>query len=385
MSFEFFVAKRYFTSRHRQGFLSLLGAISIGVVLLSTASLLLVMSVMNGFETEVRDRIIGTMAHIMVASRFAGGIQDWSDLQKQIQDVHGVVATSPVVIAKSAIASKYETDGVVVRGVIPKDEKNVSDISDYLITHDLSFATPDTNYVGVWLGIDLANRLNVTLDDRVRLYSLKDVGSGLTGLAPKVMPCMVAGIVETGMSTYDDNFVYMPLDKAQELFDLGNAVTTIEVKTDDFYSAWKTAGRIAEAVGLKYSATDWMDDVSGVDVVRPGGGDKYRGAPDYGRFGQADRYRHFDGGRTIQESHQKDFRLPGAYNRNGGRYSWHNNRGDPRLGSEAIPHYLPAQRYLFHIVTADRHKAARYRPHIGHRGAYRFAIFNLSGLAGLQT
>jgi len=259
VSLEFFIAKRYFTSRHRQGFLSLLGAISIGVVLLSTASLLLVMSVMNGFETEVRDRIIGTMAHIMVASRFEGGIQDWQQVEKQIQGVHGVTATSPVVLAKSAISSKYETDGVVIRGILPEREKEVSSIAEYLITHDLSFATPDTNFVGVWLGIDLANRLNVTIDDKIRIYSLKDVGGGLTGFTPKVMPCMVAGIVETGMSTYDDNFVYMPLDKAQELFELGSAVTTIEVKTTDFYNAWKVARNIAETIGLKYSATDWKD------------------------------------------------------------------------------------------------------------------------------
>jgi lipoprotein-releasing system permease protein len=259
MSLEFFIAKRYFTSRHRQGFLSLLGVISIGVVLLSTASLLLVMSVMNGFETEVRDRIIGTMAHIMVSSRFEGGIQDWAQVEEQIQGVHGVVATSPVVLAKSAISSKYETDGVVIRGILPEREKVVSNISEYLITHDLSFATPDTNFVGVWLGIDLANRLNVTLDDKIRLFSLKDVGGGLTGFTPKVMPCMVTGIVETGMSTYDDNFVYMPLDKAQDLFEMGSAVTTIEVKTTDFYNAWKVARTIAETVGLKYSATDWKD------------------------------------------------------------------------------------------------------------------------------
>jgi lipoprotein-releasing system permease protein len=259
MSFEFFIAKRYFTSRHRQGFLSLLGVISIGVVLLSTASLLLVMSVMNGFETEVRDRIIGTMAHIMVASRFMGGIEDWPQVEKEIQSVKGVLGTSPVIIAKSAISSKYETDGVVVRGIIPGKEAEVSSISEYLITHDLSFETPDTNFVGVWLGIDLANRLNVSLDDKIRLYSLKDVGGALTGFTPKVMPCMVTGIVETGMSTYDDNFVYMPLARAQELFDLGSAVTTIEVKTTDFYTAWKVAKNIAEKVGLKYSATDWKD------------------------------------------------------------------------------------------------------------------------------
>src|SRR5512138_2977548 len=120
MSLEFFIAKRYFTSRHRQGFLSLLGAISIGVVILSTASLLIVMSVMNGFEEEVRSRIIGTMAHVMVSARLSGGVDNWYDVSKQIESIKGVVATGPVVVVKSAISSKYETDGIVVRGVIPE-------------------------------------------------------------------------------------------------------------------------------------------------------------------------------------------------------------------------------------------------------------------------
>lgn len=259
MSLEFFIAKRYFTSRHRQGFLSLLGSISIGVVLLSTASLLIVLSVMNGFEKEVRNRIIGTMAHIMVSSRLMGGLENWQELEKKILEVDGVVATSPVVIEKSAISSKYETDGIVVRGVVPETEKNVTEISEYMLMHKLSFETIDKNFVGVWLGINLANRLNVTINDKVRLYSLKDVNSSLSGFSPKVLPCMVTGIVETGMSTYDDNFVYMPLDKAQELFELGNAVTTIEVKTTNFFDAWKVAEAIGEKLGLRYNATDWKD------------------------------------------------------------------------------------------------------------------------------
>jgi lipoprotein-releasing system permease protein len=259
MSLEFFIAKRYFTSRHRQGFLSLLGSISIGVVLLSTASLLIVLSVMNGFEKEVRTRIIGTMAHIMVSSRMMGGIENWQEIEKQIREVDGVVATSPVVIEKSAISSKYETDGIVVRGVIPETEKDVTEISEYMLTRDLTFETIDKDFVGVWLGISLANRLNVSINDKVRLYSLKDVNSGLTGFSPRILPCMVTGIVETGMSTYDDNFVYMPLDKAQDLFELGNAVTTIEVKTTNFFDAWKVAAAIGEKLGLKYTASDWKD------------------------------------------------------------------------------------------------------------------------------
>ncbi|OGC89538.1 MAG: hypothetical protein A2W25_14310 [candidate division Zixibacteria bacterium RBG_16_53_22] len=259
MSLEFFIARRYFTSRHRQGFLSLLGSISIIVVLLSTASLLIVLSVMNGFETEVRNRIIGTMAHVMVSSKFLGGIENWPEIEQQIQEVDGVVATSPVVIEKSAISSKYETDGIVVRGIIPEREKNVTDIEEYLLTQDLNFDTVDSNFVGIWLGINLATRLNATINEKVRLYSLKDVSGGMAGFSPKIMPCMVVGLIETGMSTYDDNFVYMPLSAAQELFELGDAVTIVEVKTRDFFNANDVAVAIEEKLGLRYTATDWKD------------------------------------------------------------------------------------------------------------------------------
>ncbi len=259
MSFEFFIARRYFTSRHRQGFLSLLGFISIAVVVLSTASLLMVLSVMNGFENEVRGRIIGTMAHIMVSSRVEDSMENYEEIIELIETLDDVVAASPIVIEKSAISSRFETDGVVIRGIIPETESLVTDIDKYLITSELSFATVDDRYIGVWLGINLANRLNVTLNDKVRLYSLKDVEGGLSGFSPKIKNCMVVGIVESGMSTYDDNFVYMSLSDSQELFELGDAVTTIEVKTKNFYRAYDTAAAISEMLGYRYDATDWKD------------------------------------------------------------------------------------------------------------------------------
>lgn len=259
MSLEFFIARRYFTSRHRQGFISFLGFLSIFVVTLSTASLLMVLSVMNGFEMEVRSRIIGTMAHIMVQHRVSDGIEDWKELQEQINEVDGVVATSPVIIEKSAISSRSGTDGILVRGIIPEAESSVTEIAKYLLTHDLTFETIDNRYIGIWLGINLATRLNVTINDKIRLYSLRDVASDLTGFSPKIKPCMVTGIVETGMSTYDDNFVYISLEDAQDLFNLGDDITTIEVKTENFYDAWKTALRIQEAVGYQYMAVDWKE------------------------------------------------------------------------------------------------------------------------------
>ena len=259
MPLEFFIARRYFTSRHRQGFISFLGFLSIFVVTLSTASLLIVLSVMNGFEMEVRSRIIGTMAHVMVQHRVMDAIEDWEEVQEQIRTVDGVVATSPVIIEKSAISSKSGTDGILVRGIIPQAESAVTEIAHYLLTRDLTFETVDKKYKGIWLGINLASRLNVSLNDKVRLYSLKNVESDLTGFSPKIKSCMVTGIVETGMSTYDDNFVYISLEDAQDLFELGNGITTIEVKTTNFYNAWEVAERIQDKIGYQYMALDWKE------------------------------------------------------------------------------------------------------------------------------
>jgi len=259
MSLEFFIAKRYFTSKRRQGFISFLGFLSIAVVTLSTASLLIVLSVMNGFEMEVRNRIIGTMAHIMVQPRIWDSIEDWQDLRAQIEEVDGVVATSPIIIDKSAISSRSGTDGIVIRGIVPELESGVTDLDEYLITQDMDFDTGNFKYTGVWLGINLAARLGVTINDKVRVYSLKGVESDLAGFTPKIKPCMVTGIVETGMSTYDDNFVYMSLAEAQDLFNLGEEVTTIEVKTTDFFSAYKTAEIINDKIGYQYLVVDWKE------------------------------------------------------------------------------------------------------------------------------
>jgi lipoprotein-releasing system permease protein len=259
MSLEFNIAKRYFTSRHRQGYISFLGFLSIAVVTLSTASLLIVLSVMNGFEMEVRDRIIGTMAHIMVQPRIFDSIEEWQDLRDKISEIDDVVATSPVVIEKSAISSKASTDGIIVRGIVPEAETEVTEIGEYLITEDLNFDTGDFKYTGVWLGINLAARLGVTIGDKVRLYSLKDVESGIAGFTPKIKPCMIVDIVETGMSTYDDNFVYMSLGEAQDLFNLGEDITTIEVKTENFYTAYKTVEVIQEHIGYQYHVVDWKE------------------------------------------------------------------------------------------------------------------------------
>jgi len=257
MSLEFDIAKRYMRSRHRYGIVSVITFISIGGVIIGTAALVVVLSIMNGFESEVRSRIIGTGSDILVNHITRGPIENWQSLADTVMKVKQVVAVSPIIFSKCAIASKTESDGVVVRGIIPEYEKKVSSISDYLLTNDLTFETGDSSTVGVWLGVNLADRLGVGLNDKIKLFSLKEAVSSLTGLIPKAMACRIAGVFETGMYEYDGNLVYIPLDAAQSLFNMDSTITNLAVKTTDFYKADEISIKIDRAVGYKYYSTDW--------------------------------------------------------------------------------------------------------------------------------
>ncbi|MCD6162099.1 MAG: lipoprotein-releasing ABC transporter permease subunit [candidate division Zixibacteria bacterium] len=259
MSLEFDIAKRYMRSHHGYGIVSVISTISILGVIIGTAALVVVLSVMNGFESEVRTRIIGTGADILVAHVTNYPIKDWEEAVETVKKVDKVMAVSPIIFLKCAIASKIESDGIVVRGVIPEMEKNVSSISEYMLTKDLSFETDDSSTVGVWLGSTLADRLGVSLDDKIKLFSLKEAVSSMTGLIPKAMSCQVTGVFETGMYEYDSNLAYIPLKAAQSLFNMGNTVTNLAVKTNDFYKASDVAIDIEDALGYNYYSLDWKD------------------------------------------------------------------------------------------------------------------------------
>jgi lipoprotein-releasing system permease protein len=257
MSVEYDIAKRYMRSRYRYSIVSVITMISILGVTIGTAALIVVLSVMNGFESEIRSRIIGTGSDIIISHVTGDPLYDWQQLEDTVATVPGVVAVAPVVQSKCAIASQYESDGIVVRGIIPAREEKVSLIKKYLLTSDATFKTSDTSAVGVWLGVNVADRLGVGIGDKIKLFSLSDAVSNLSGLMPKAMACRVTGVFETGMYEYDANLAYMPLAAAQKLFDLDSTVTNLTVKTDDIYKADKIAAAIDKVIGFRYYSTDW--------------------------------------------------------------------------------------------------------------------------------
>jgi len=258
MSYEFFIAKRYLKSKKSSKFISIITVISVVGVLIGVAALTFVLSMMNGFEKEVRSRIIGTTAHVSVLSVHNEGIENYRELMDAVKEVKHVEAVSPFVYFKAAISSKEASDGIVVRGIDLEQERNVTDIEKNLMVGTFDLKQKQDDLPGIALGATLADRLGVSLDDVVVLFSInkEDLAEGWT--MPKATKFKVRGIFETGMYEYDASLSYISLGSAQRLVNLGNKVTGLEVKIDDLYKAQEVAQELDRKLGYRFYALDWM-------------------------------------------------------------------------------------------------------------------------------
>jgi lipoprotein-releasing system permease protein len=258
MSFEFFIAKRYLRSKRKTKFVSVITLISVCGVLIGVTALDFILSMMNGFEKEVRSRIIGTTAHINIFSSYSEGIDNYESLIPQIMSIKHVVNVAPYIYYKAAIASKTGSDGIVVRGIVPEKEEQVTDLKRELKVGSLDLDSSGDELPGILLGTTLADRLGVELGDNVVLFSLKE-GSLTSGWStPKATKLKVTGIFETGMYEYDASMSYISLPTAQKLFNLGSRITGLQIKLDNLYQAENVSKVLEEKLGPHFYALDWM-------------------------------------------------------------------------------------------------------------------------------
>jgi lipoprotein-releasing system permease protein len=258
MSYEFFIARRYLRSKRKSKYLSVITLISIGGVLIGVAALTFVLSMMNGFEREVRSRIIGTTAHVTVLSSEEEGIQDYQKLVPSIKSNPQVMGVAPFIYFKAAIASKESSDGIVIRGIDPEQEKNVTEVENNLIAGSFDLKEKEGELPGIVLGGTLADRLRVKIGDEVILFSINRETVSAGFLSPKATKFKVVGIFETGMYEYDSNLAYILLQSAQKILSSGSSVTGLQVKISNFYKAEKVAKEFDSKLGSSYYATDWM-------------------------------------------------------------------------------------------------------------------------------
>lgn len=259
MSFESFVARRYF--RAGTFFVSFSTMITIIGVTLGVAVVCFVMSMHNGFESEIRTRLLGTTSHITVFPYSGGLIYDHEEIKKKLESVEGVQAASAFVLFKAAVSSSIAGDGVFVRGINLEDEDRTSDLKQSIMAGEYGFdpmIEGNDTIPGILLGKNLANNLGVFLGDPIRLYSLR--GEDIrTNTRPRVGQFYVTGIFETGMFEFDGQLAYVSLHSAQKLFRTGNGVTTLHAKLDDIFMADRLAPIIDAKLDHQFQIVPWNE------------------------------------------------------------------------------------------------------------------------------
>jgi lipoprotein-releasing system permease protein len=256
LPFELFIAVRYLLAKRKQAFISLISLISALGVAVGVMALLIVLALMTGLQGELRDRIVGSAAHVYVLK--AGGFGDTSEEIKSLLAVPRVVAAAPVVLglglAKSAGGSQF----ISIKGVDPALERTVTNVEASMKAGSLDALTPVAGALpGIVLGKDLADKLGVSVGDSLEVMTPE---GNLTpfGVSPRNRAFKVVGVFSLGLFEYDSSYGFVHLSVAERLLDRARP-DLMEVKVDDLFAAPQVAQAIPGRLGHEYEAQDWAD------------------------------------------------------------------------------------------------------------------------------
>jgi len=261
MSFESFVAKKYFRAKRKTGFISIITFVSITGVTIGVTALILVLSVMNGFESEVRSKLIDADAHIRLRKFYTQTITEIEKLLDTAKKHPEVIGVSPVIREESMIRSSHAQRPTAVKGIDLASIESVSNIRQKMKMGELDFSEKEVDgkkLRGIVLGRYLADRLlALDIGEVVTLFTLPKDGSVFS--QPKVVQFYLAGIVEFGYYEYDRIFSFISLESAQKLFNMPGGISWVEIKLQDYNSASKVASEIEEELGYPYTTLTWFD------------------------------------------------------------------------------------------------------------------------------
>lgn len=251
--FELFVGLRYIRARRRDHFISFISLISILGITLGIAALITVLSVMNGFGNELRARILGVVSHVTVTG-FDGRLNDWPGVASRVKQNRQVVALSPYILGQAMAARGKTVSGVFVRGIVPDQERTVSEIADKMVDGKLAALKPGE--FGVVVGSALAWKLDLAVGSQVSLV-VPQAQATPAGLLPRFKRFTVVGIFRVDMYEYDSGLALIHMDDAAKLYQMGNAVSGLRLKLDALDAAPAVAAQLAQTLGPDYRASDW--------------------------------------------------------------------------------------------------------------------------------
>jgi lipoprotein-releasing system permease protein len=250
--FELFVGLRYTRARKRSHFISFISLISILGITLGITALITILSVMNGFGKELRDRILGVISHVTVAET-GGGLHDWRVLAERIRNPH-VIGRAPYIVGQGMVTRGKAVSGVMVRGILPSEEQQVSEFGSHMVEGSLDALKPGS--FGIVIGSALAWKLDLHVGSQLSLLIPEGLATPV-GIMPRFKRFTVVGIFRMDMYEYDSALVLMNLDDAAKLYQMQDQVSGLRLKLDNLDLAPQVAASIEQSLGPDYTARDW--------------------------------------------------------------------------------------------------------------------------------
>jgi len=253
LPFELFVGLRYTRAKRKNHFISFISLTSMVGIALGVAALIVVLSVMNGFQTELRTRILGVASHLEITGA-NNQLSNWQSLASQVRAQPEVKASAPYIIAQGMLSYGQSVQGVLVRGVLPAEEGKVADLGKHMKAGSLTDLHPGE--FGVVLGADLAMSLGVTIGDKVVLMAPQGQFTP-AGVVPRIKQFKVVGLFQIGMYEYDAGLALIHMDDAAKLYRMGNNVSGLRLKLGDLFEAPEMAAKLGQTLQGNYYITDW--------------------------------------------------------------------------------------------------------------------------------
>ena len=251
--YEYFLGFRYTRARSRDNFISFITVASMLGIMIGVMALIVVLSVMNGFHKEIRERILGMVSHATITS-FEGGLTDWPRAMELAKQHPEVLDAAPYVESQVMLVNGQNVAGALMRGIDPELEPRVADISDKMNVGSLEDLA-DKSY-NIVLGKELAMALGVTTGDKVTVITPHAMVTPV-GTMPRLKRFTVSGIFEVGMGDFDSGVALMHIRDAARLSRLGDAVTGVRLKVRDLYDAQQVAFELADQMKDIYYVKDW--------------------------------------------------------------------------------------------------------------------------------
>ncbi len=258
MKYEWFIGLRYLKAKRKQTFISIITLISIVGVAVGVMTLIVVLAVMNGFEKNLKEKFLGTQAHLHLIKATQEAFDHYEDVMKEVEEVKGVVSAAPFIFNQVMLSSESNVFGVVLNGIDPDRVGKVTDLARNMRAGRLQDLKGESDSPGIILGAELAKHLGVTLNDAIQVISPLGTMTPM-GMMPKMKRFRVVGIFYSGMYEFDNTLAYISIESAQKFFGMGPRVTGIEIKTNDIYRVKEIGKEIRQRLGFPFCTRDWME------------------------------------------------------------------------------------------------------------------------------